>query len=548
MSKLPSVLVLTADNHAVAKVAGLLGYYTLEEGREVNGAPVWRHAAGLNRYLCKSAVGKWMLQSKADLGTDRGYIHSKCIQPYPYGEEVGSDWVCKVYIEGKWTLKPSLKCTKAELPPFAPVISLTGDSHALEPHQAECLGNYTLEEGREVNGAPVWRHAAGLDRYLCKSAVCKWVFQSKADLGTHLGYINSKCIQLYPYGEEVGSDWVYKVCKEGKWTEELSLKCTKAPPELPLSEILRKLSDARARRHRGIPPPFVATFGPLVASIRSAITHGYGNGEIPPPTARAWDVLHTNPQRRAANMDEIQGIAKILKECPQVLCEVHGETATETSRPQISRDSQAAKLLQEKQELVYQQAVASPVDEARLMAAIAERDAARRACISGLRTHAETAAREAAESAKILSQAKATAVQALRQDWLDKGVSSSRMLWQCMDIVHGLQNQNGPLREGGAAKGAGSSGGGRETLSGGEALSQCKAVVRDYLVKHKDAAPFLDPVDWKALGLKDYPAIIKRPMDLGTIMKRLETGQYDSVLSVASDIDQVWANAMTYNQ
>lgn len=78
-------------------------------------------------------------------------------------------------------------------------------------------------------------------------------------------------------------------------------------------------------------------------------------------------------------------------------------------------------------------------------------------------------------------------MQALRQDWLDKGVSSSRMLWQCMDIVHGLQNQNGPLHEGGAAKGAGSSGGGRETLSGGEALSQCKAVVRDYLVKHTDA-------------------------------------------------------------
>jgi len=332
------------------------------------------------------------------------------------------------------------------------------------------------------------------------------VFQSKADLGTHLGYIKSKCIQLYPYGEEVGSDWVYKVYSEGRWTDEPSLKCTKAPRELPLSEILRKLSDARARRHRGIPPPFVATFGPLVASIRAAISHGYGNGDIPPHTARAWDVLHTNPQRRAANMDEIQGIAKILKEGPQVLSEVHGETATETSRPQISRDSQAAKLLQEKQELVSQQAVASPVDEARLMAAIAERDAARRAymesvateaqqlltsfqaaSLEGLRAHAETAAREATESAKILSQAKATAVQALRQDWLDKGVSSSHMLWQCMDIVHGLQNQNGPLREGGAAKGAGSSGGGRETLRGGEALSQCKAVVRDYLVKHTDA-------------------------------------------------------------
>jgi hypothetical protein len=126
-----------------------------------------------------------------------------------------------------------------------------------------------------------------------------------------------------------------------------------------------------------------------VASIRAAISHGYGNGDIPPHTARAWDVLHTNPQRRAANMDEIQGIAKILKEGPQVPCEVHGETATETSRPQISRDSQAAKLLQEKQELVSQQAVASPVDEARLMAAIAERDAARRAYMESVATEAQ---------------------------------------------------------------------------------------------------------------------------------------------------------------
>ena len=307
MSTLPSVIVLTADNHAVAKWAGLSGYYTLEEGREVNGAPVWRHAAGLNRYLCKSAVGNWMLQSKADLGTDRKWMQSKCIQLHPYGEEVGSGWVYQVYEEGKWKWidVPSLKCTKAELPPFAPVISFMGDSHALEPHQAECLGNYILEEGCHVNGAPVWRHAAGLDRYLCKSALAHWMLQSKEYLGTgHLSKcILSKCIHLYPYGEEVGSDWVYMVYREGKWTDEPSLKCTKATPELPLSEILRKLSDARARRHRGIPPPFVATFGPLVASIRSAISHGYGNGDIPSPTARAWDVLHTNPQRRFHSVD-----------------------------------------------------------------------------------------------------------------------------------------------------------------------------------------------------------------------------------------------------
>lgn len=104
----------------------------------------------------------------------------------------------------------------------------------------------------------------------------------------------------------------------------------------------------------------------------------------------------------------------------------------------------------------------------------------------------------------------------------------------------------GPLREGstkGASGGAGASG---EGLSG-EKLAACKAVVRD-LRKHKDASVFLEPVDWKALGIKDYPTIIKRPMDLGTIMKRLEGGQYNSVLDVAADVDLVWSNAMTYNQ
>ena len=29
--------------------------------------------------------------------------------------------------------------------------------------------------------------------------------------------------------------------------------------------------------------------------------------------------------------------------------------------------------------------------------------------------------------------------------------------------------------------------------------------------------PFLEPVDWKAWNLPDYPLIIKRPMDLGQI-------------------------------
>ena len=67
------------------------------------------------------------------------------------------------------------------------------------------------------------------------------------------------------------------------------------------------------------------------------------------------------------------------------------------------------------------------------------------------------------------------------------------------------------------------------------------------LKKNKNAELFLAPVDWKALGLTNYLAVIKKPMDLGTISSNIESGKYDSVLGVAADIDLVWNNAMTYN-
>ena len=105
----------------------------------------------------------------------------------------------------------------------------------------------------------------------------------------------------------------------------------------------------------------------------------------------------------------------------------------------------------------------------------------------------------------------------------------------------------GLLREGAARSTTGGGGGGSGEVLGGEALATCKVVVKD-LRKHKDAAVFLEPVDWKKLGINDYPTIIKRPMDLGTILKRLESGAYTAVLDVISDIELVWSNAMTYNQ
>ena len=42
------------------------------------------------------------------------------------------------------------------------------------------------------------------------------------------------------------------------------------------------------------------------------------------------------------------------------------------------------------------------------------------------------------------------------------------------------------------------------------------------LEKEEEAYDFLAPVDYKALGLDDYPSIIKNPIDLMTIGKRLK--------------------------
>ncbi len=38
-----------------------------------------------------------------------------------------------------------------------------------------------------------------------------------------------------------------------------------------------------------------------------------------------------------------------------------------------------------------------------------------------------------------------------------------------------------------------------------------------------------EPVDWKAMNILDYPEKIKNPMDLGTVMKKLDNSEYSTV-------------------
>ena len=58
---------------------------------------------------------------------------------------------------------------------------------------------------------------------------------------------------------------------------------------------------------------------------------------------------------------------------------------------------------------------------------------------------------------------------------------------------------------------------------------------------------FSTPVDPVALKLNDYFAVVKQPMDLGTVRTKLHSMQYSSRKQVVQDIRLVFSNAMTYN-
>ena len=62
------------------------------------------------------------------------------------------------------------------------------------------------------------------------------------------------------------------------------------------------------------------------------------------------------------------------------------------------------------------------------------------------------------------------------------------------------------------------------------------------------AIDFLAPVDYIGLGIPDYPTIITNPMDLGTVKKNLDNGEYKIFQDFMNDINLIWKNCKTYNQ
>ncbi|KAI3362019.1 hypothetical protein L3Q82_012354, partial [Scortum barcoo] len=82
-----------------------------------------------------------------------------------------------------------------------------------------------------------------------------------------------------------------------------------------------------------------------------------------------------------------------------------------------------------------------------------------------------------------------------------------------------------------------------------EQLRFCNDILKEMLMKkHASYAwPFYEPVDAKALQLHDYHDIIKYPMDLSTVKKKLDGGEYQDAQGFAADVRLIFSNCYKYN-
>lgn len=77
-------------------------------------------------------------------------------------------------------------------------------------------------------------------------------------------------------------------------------------------------------------------------------------------------------------------------------------------------------------------------------------------------------------------------------------------------------------------------------------FKKCQELLKN-LMKHRSAGPFVIPVDPVKLCIPDYFDIVKHPMDLGTIQKKLNAGVYPTPWEFAADVRLTFSNAILYN-
>jgi hypothetical protein len=87
----------------------------------------------------------------------------------------------------------------------------------------------------------------------------------------------------------------------------------------------------------------------------------------------------------------------------------------------------------------------------------------------------------------------------------------------------------------------------KEKLS--ERLKACNEILKElFSKKHSGYAwPFYKPVDAELLGLHDYHEIIKKPMDLGTVKRKMDNREYKNASEFAADVRLIFTNCYKYN-
>ncbi|DBA02675.1 TPA: hypothetical protein N0F65_010500 [Lagenidium giganteum] len=68
------------------------------------------------------------------------------------------------------------------------------------------------------------------------------------------------------------------------------------------------------------------------------------------------------------------------------------------------------------------------------------------------------------------------------------------------------------------------------------------------LMAHERAWPFLEPVDPVALNLPTYFDIIKNPMDMSTMLMKLQQHEYETPDEYRDDMVLMFENAMEFNR
>lgn len=77
-------------------------------------------------------------------------------------------------------------------------------------------------------------------------------------------------------------------------------------------------------------------------------------------------------------------------------------------------------------------------------------------------------------------------------------------------------------------------------------LRQCMEITKE-LMKIPCAVLFNEPVKAKLKDYDRYMKVIKNPQDLGTILKRLQSSEYQTYQQWEKDIGLVWSNAEIFN-